>query len=34
MFDEEFDPRGCRAVLALIVCFWIAVGAMVWDWLS
>ena len=32
--EEEFDHRGCRAVLALAVCFWIAVGAMVWDWLG
>lgn len=31
---EDFDHRGCRAVLALAVCFWIAVGAMVWDWLA
>lgn len=31
--QEEFDHRGCRAVLALAVCFWIDVGALVWDWL-
>lgn len=34
MDDEEFDPRGCQVVLALAACFWIAVGAIVWAWLS
>ena len=34
MDDEEFDPRGCQVILALAVCFWIAVGAIVWAWLS
>lgn len=33
MFDDDFDPRGCQVLLALAVCFWIAVGAVVWDWL-
>lgn len=33
MFDEDFDPRGCQVLLALAACFWIGVGAMVWDWL-
>lgn len=32
--DEDFDPRGCQVVLALTVCFWIVVGALVWGWLS
>lgn len=32
--EEEFDHRGCRTVLALAVCFWIAVGAIVWEWLA
>lgn len=27
----DFDNRGCCAVLALTVCFWIAVGMMVWG---
>ena len=34
MFDEDFDPRGFQVLLALAMCFCIAVGAMVWDWLS
>jgi hypothetical protein len=34
MFDEDFDPRGCQVVLALVVCFWIALAALVWDWLT
>ena len=34
MFDEDFDPRGCQVLLALAVCAWIAVGAMVWEWLA
>ena len=34
MFDEDFDPRGCQVVLALTVCFWIALAALVWDWLT
>lgn len=34
MFDEDFDPRGCQVLLALAVCFCIAVGAMVWEWLA
>ena len=32
--DEDFDPRGCQVVLALTVCFWIVVCALVWGWLS
>lgn len=32
--QDEFDPRGCQVLLALAVCFCIAIGAMVWDWLS
>lgn len=32
--DEEFNPRGCQVVLALTVCFWITVGALVWGWLA
>jgi hypothetical protein len=32
--DEDFDPRGCQVVLALTVCFWIVVGALVWGWLA
>lgn len=34
MFDEDFDPRGCQVLLALIACAAIAIGAMVWEWLS
>ena len=33
--DGAMPPRNavlCR--LALAVCFWIAVGAMVWEWLG
>lgn len=33
MFDEDFDPRGCQVLLALIVCAAIAITALVWDWL-
>jgi hypothetical protein len=32
--NDDFDPRGCQVLLALGVCFWIAVGALVWGWLS
>lgn len=34
MFDEDFDPRGCQVLLALAVCFLIALGALVWEWLA
>lgn len=30
--DEDFDPRGCQVVLALTVCFWIALGAMILEY--
>lgn len=29
MMQDEFDPRGCRAVFAMLVAFWIIVGAIV-----
>ncbi len=32
--NDDFDPRGCQVLLALSVCFWIALGALVWDWLT
>ncbi len=32
--NDDFDPRGCQVLLALSVCFWIAVGALVWGWLA
>lgn len=32
MDDEEFNPRGCQVVLALTVCFWIAVGALIVEY--
>lgn len=31
MFDEDFDPRGCQVLLALTVCFLIALGAALWS---
>ena len=34
MFDDDFDPRGCQVLLALAVCFCIAVSALVWDLLA
>lgn len=32
--DEGFDPRGCRVVIALVVCTWIALGGLIWMLLS
>ena len=32
--NDDFDPRGCQVLLALSVCFWIAVGALVWGWVA
>lgn len=29
---DEFDPRSCLTVLALLVCFWLLVGGSVWAW--
>jgi hypothetical protein len=31
---SHYDPRGCQVLLALLACFWIAVGALVWGWLA
>ncbi len=32
--QDEFDPRGCQVLLALIACSAIAAVAIIWDWLS
>lgn len=29
--DEDFDPRGCQVLLAFIVCSWIAIAAIIWE---
>lgn len=29
---EDYDPRGCRVLLALIVCWLIALGAMIVEY--
>lgn len=30
--NEDFDPRGCRVMLAIIVCSWIAIAAALWEY--
>ena len=28
---NDYDPRGCRVLLAIIVCSWIAIAAIIWE---
>ena len=29
---EDYDPRGCQVILALIVCYLIALGALIVEY--
>jgi hypothetical protein len=34
MNNDDFDPRGCQVIIALTVCFWIAMGGLLWGYVS
>jgi hypothetical protein len=34
MDNDDFDPRGCQVIIALTVCFWIAMGGLLCGYVS